>query len=437
MGKGLKRGFNTLLGKGKPKNQGSEEATSAHEALGSSGPSGSTDITGGPGRGRDGDIGASVELERGQEVAPFSPQLGSLSAAAIELEPDTATSAEDVVDFSGPNDCTDSMGRADGGIGISAEQECGREAVPFSSPSASTAKDVLGPSPETVVASTIPNSLSIKDGAAAFENAPVINSAGSSMVQLGDTFLAAVAVELEPDNASSAPLGGADTASTLTGSPREAGLSLQPQEILPLIVIEDVNTGLQRTLIAPSPDVNTSIISNPLSIEDGATLFEAASVVNNLGAGTVQLDDTFLAAAAAELEPNNTSVTPLGGADTAFTLTDIPPKAGSSSQSQEFLPLMSVENVGTSPQEIVTAPSMAEEGGGGSCTSISEMDHSAVNKSTSATTTSKIWAIAKGTFKTALNIAVTCVPEPFKGPAEALLEVVDIIEVSIIFTFVF
>ncbi|KAJ2929767.1 hypothetical protein H1R20_g7344, partial [Candolleomyces eurysporus] len=33
-----------------------------------------------------------------------------------------------------------------------------------------------------------------------------------------------------------------------------------------------------------------------------------------------------------------------------------------------------------------------------------------------------------GTFKTALGIAATLVPEPFKGPAEALLKVVDIIE---------
>ncbi|KAJ2935301.1 hypothetical protein H1R20_g1793, partial [Candolleomyces eurysporus] len=41
---------------------------------------------------------------------------------------------------------------------------------------------------------------------------------------------------------------------------------------------------------------------------------------------------------------------------------------------------------------------------------------------------SKVRAIAMGTFKTALGIAATLVPEPFKGPAEALLKVVDIIE---------
>ncbi|RXW12131.1 hypothetical protein EST38_g13722, partial [Candolleomyces aberdarensis] len=41
---------------------------------------------------------------------------------------------------------------------------------------------------------------------------------------------------------------------------------------------------------------------------------------------------------------------------------------------------------------------------------------------------SKVQAIAMGTFKTALGIAATLVPEPFKGAAEALLKVVDVIE---------
>ncbi|RXW13519.1 hypothetical protein EST38_g12335 [Candolleomyces aberdarensis] len=41
---------------------------------------------------------------------------------------------------------------------------------------------------------------------------------------------------------------------------------------------------------------------------------------------------------------------------------------------------------------------------------------------------SKVRAIAMGTFKTALGIVVTLVPEPYKGPAEVLLKVVDIVE---------
>ncbi|RXW11684.1 hypothetical protein EST38_g14170, partial [Candolleomyces aberdarensis] len=54
--------------------------------------------------------------------------------------------------------------------------------------------------------------------------------------------------------------------------------------------------------------------------------------------------------------------------------------------------------------------------------------HSTVEESTSATGPSKVWAIAKGTLKTALGIAATLVPEPFNGPAEALLKVVDVVE---------
>ncbi|RXW15838.1 hypothetical protein EST38_g10016, partial [Candolleomyces aberdarensis] len=64
----------------------------------------------------------------------------------------------------------------------------------------------------------------------------------------------------------------------------------------------------------------------------------------------------------------------------------------------------------------------------GSRTPAPGMARSAVNESMSAPNTSKVWAIAKGTFKNALVIAAALVPEPFKGPAEALLKVVDVIE---------
>ncbi|KAJ2922378.1 hypothetical protein H1R20_g14711, partial [Candolleomyces eurysporus] len=56
------------------------------------------------------------------------------------------------------------------------------------------------------------------------------------------------------------------------------------------------------------------------------------------------------------------------------------------------------------------------------------MAHGVVNEPRSATSSSKAWAIAKGTLKTALGIIVAVVPDPFKGPAGALLKVVDIIE---------
>ncbi|KAJ2927330.1 hypothetical protein H1R20_g9761, partial [Candolleomyces eurysporus] len=85
----------------------------------------------------------------------------------------------------------------------------------------------------------------------------------------------------------------------------------------------------------------------------------------------------------------------------------------------------------------VSAPVSAEGGGGARTTEegvesppipAPETAYSAMKEPTSDKNPSKGWDIAKGTFKTALGIAVTLVPEPFKGPAEALLKVVDIVE---------
>ncbi|KAJ2921186.1 hypothetical protein H1R20_g15908, partial [Candolleomyces eurysporus] len=56
------------------------------------------------------------------------------------------------------------------------------------------------------------------------------------------------------------------------------------------------------------------------------------------------------------------------------------------------------------------------------------MARSVVDESTSAKKSSKPLAIAMGTFKTALGIAAALIPEPFKGPAEALLKVVNVVE---------
>ncbi|KAJ2923886.1 hypothetical protein H1R20_g13208, partial [Candolleomyces eurysporus] len=44
---------------------------------------------------------------------------------------------------------------------------------------------------------------------------------------------------------------------------------------------------------------------------------------------------------------------------------------------------------------------------------------------------SKVWDTTKGTLKTALGVAAAVIPEPFKGAAEALLKVVDIVEKTV------
>ncbi|RXW13643.1 hypothetical protein EST38_g12212 [Candolleomyces aberdarensis] len=113
-----------------------------------------------------------------------------------------------------------------------------------------------------------------------------------------------------------------------------------------------------------------------------------------------------------------------------------------------FLGIRKPKNTGegdTSAQDVVgdissqsteIASGLAEKGGAHnmkedverSRTPAPGMARSAVNESMSAPNTSKVWAIAKGTFKNALVIAAALVPEPFKGPAEALLKVVDVIE---------
>jgi hypothetical protein len=77
--------------------------------------------------------------------------------------------------------------------------------------------------------------------------------------------------------------------------------------------------------------------------------------------------------------------------------------------------------------------SVGETDAGGSAASGSIVNANATAESIIGPNSSKVWAISKGTFKIAMGIAAKLVPEPFKGPAEALLKVVDVIEVCISF----
>ncbi|RXW15833.1 hypothetical protein EST38_g10022 [Candolleomyces aberdarensis] len=69
-----------------------------------------------------------------------------------------------------------------------------------------------------------------------------------------------------------------------------------------------------------------------------------------------------------------------------------------------------------------------QDAGGSVAAGSSDDARRVMDESKLATSSSKVRVIAMGTFKTALGIAVALVPEPFKGPAEALLKVVDVIE---------
>jgi hypothetical protein len=97
--------------------------------------------------------------------------------------------------------------------------------------------------------------------------------------------------------------------------------------------------------------------------------------------------------------------------------------AGDGSPLLEAAPVLAAEN----NDDTHNVPETLE----GQIAPATRMAHSALNESESAdgTKPSKVWAIAKGALKTALVIAATLVPEPFKGPADALLKVVEVVEV--------
>ncbi|RXW16716.1 hypothetical protein EST38_g9130 [Candolleomyces aberdarensis] len=76
----------------------------------------------------------------------------------------------------------------------------------------------------------------------------------------------------------------------------------------------------------------------------------------------------------------------------------------------------------TTTSSATPAPMLTEEQAIDDSSSLVAHDNAKTSKS------SKSWAVTKGAFKIALGTAATLVPEPFKGPAEALLKVVDAVE---------
>ncbi|KAJ2923248.1 hypothetical protein H1R20_g13846, partial [Candolleomyces eurysporus] len=162
---------------------------------------------------------------------------------------------------------------------------------------------------------------------------------------------------------------------------------------------------------------------------------EDTLLVTGAGSGAVRLDDNPVAA----MKLNTTDGTPQAhGAETIP-----PPMAANDLQEtmSSFQPQATLASVATSdddnPLQKTTTPISAEkkrgahnmkEGIEGSPVPATAMARSVVDESTPAKKSSKALAIAMGTFKTALGIAAALIPEPFKGPAEALLKVVDVVE---------
>ncbi|KAJ2932160.1 hypothetical protein H1R20_g4924, partial [Candolleomyces eurysporus] len=194
--------------------------------------------------------------------------------------------------------------------------------------------------------------------------------------------------------------------------------------------------------------VISSIIQKPVLDEDRAAtmqVIEDDPVVIVAGSGAVPPDDNSLAAIAVKTELDTTS-----GASPAHSAGTVSPSAPannlqgtvSSSQPQATLPSVATDDDNKPLQETmiasaVSAPVSAEEGGGARTTEegvesppvpAPEAAHSPAKEPTLDKESSKGWAIAKGTFKAALGIAAKLVPEPFKGPAEALLKAVNVVE---------
>jgi hypothetical protein len=171
-------------------------------------------------------------------------------------------------------------------------------------------------------------------------------------------------------------------------------------------------------------------------IKDALTLFGEGSRARS---GAIPLGNPLGTAEFTEIDPDTTGGAPRAdGAETiplsmpAGDLSSLQPQATPASVAADNRPLP--EEAPVLPVEEVNDALSVPETLEGQTASASEMAHSGMNKSeseTDGTKSSKVWAVAKGTLKTALGIAVTLTPEPFKGAANALLKVVDVVEVCV------
>ncbi|KAJ2934442.1 hypothetical protein H1R20_g2664, partial [Candolleomyces eurysporus] len=183
----------------------------------------------------------------------------------------------------------------------------------------------------------------------------------------------------------------------------------------------------------PSPETAFTSIAPKLFLdEDKAATIEDTLVAMGVGSGAVRQDDNSLATVAGEPEPDA-----MGAVSLAHSAETVPPPTpannlqgtvSSGIQPQATLLSVATDDDSNPLQKTVIAstilaPVLAEEKGGdhtlpegieGPPVPAPEMVRSAMNESTA--------------FKNALGIAIAIIPEAFKGPAEALLKVMDVIE---------
>ncbi|RXW15753.1 hypothetical protein EST38_g10101 [Candolleomyces aberdarensis] len=188
----------------------------------------------------------------------------------------------------------------------------------------------------------------------------------------------------------------------------------------------------------PLPETAVVSVASKLILDEGEAAtahgIEDAPVVTGAGSSAEGPDDTVAA-----VEMDTTDGPPqVYGAETilhSMPANDLQ-EITSSLQPQATLTPVATDDDSNPLQKTIThvlteekrgAHSM-KEGIEGPPVPATAMARSVVDESTSAKKSSKVLTIAMGTFKTALGIAAALIPEPFKGPAEALLKVVDVVE---------
>ncbi|RXW14273.1 hypothetical protein EST38_g11581 [Candolleomyces aberdarensis] len=228
--------------------------------------------------------------------------------------------------------------------------------------------------------------------------------------------------------AAAGEMGTVDTGVVVAPSREEGPAELETDQqarSTPRLYTASVTSAKDEHTLSPAL---VSIVPKVVSDED-------TPLVTSAGSGTVGPDDNTVAA----VEMDTTDGAPQAyGAE--IILHSMPAndlqEITSSLQPQATFTSVATDDNSIPLQKTITHVLAEEKRGAhktmegieGPPVSATAMARSVADESTSAKKSSKALAIATGTFKTALGIAAALIPEPFKGPAEALLKVVGVVE---------
>jgi hypothetical protein len=263
---------------------------------------------------------------------------------------------------------------------------------------------------------------------------------------LGLSDIVDVMGDLPREGAAAGELGGFDSLASgeeIAGELETGQPSLPQLSSASALSTKAEHTLLPETATVPKPVLDEIEVTDTLDIEDSLAAIGAGSSTVRRG------DNSFPTVEATETELDTT-----GGVSQARAVETLPPstltdhhrgpETVTSSQPQAT-PISVATDDDEKPLEMsgiistVSAPHLAEKGVAynteqdieGPPAPAPEIPHSAARKSTAATGSTHMGALIKGTLKAALGIVVTLVPEPFKGAAEVLQKVVEVVEVCV------